>query len=213
MWRLAESLKKLREQINAAYPNRDKASDGSIGNAEHAARTSDHNPWVKDKNGVGVVTAIDIDEDLAGNLHSIEGVVSAIRASRDPRVKYIIYERRITVKGTNLQQWKPYVGKNPHDHHAHISVNSEAGLYDDRSDWAIAGATTPVQPVSAPVPVKLRDLEIGDVGEDVKALQTKLGVTADGEFGRATKQAVIAFQQKHKLTADGIVGPKTRALL
>ncbi|MGB4989147.1 MAG: hypothetical protein WBO10_07930, partial [Pyrinomonadaceae bacterium] len=67
-WRIAESLKKLREQINAEWPGRDKASDGGIGDAAHASRSSDHNPWVKDSRGQGVVTAIDIDEDLAGDI-------------------------------------------------------------------------------------------------------------------------------------------------
>lgn len=34
-------------------------------------------------------------------------------------------------------------------------------------------------------------------------------IKIDGEFGAKTKAAVIAFQKKHKLTADGIVGKKT----
>jgi hypothetical protein len=136
-WRIAESLKTLRSQINAAYPNRDKSSDGAIGDAAHASRNSDHNPWVKDKHGVGVVTAIDIDEDLAPDIHSIEAIVSAIRKSKDPRVKYIIYEKRITVAGSNLQKWKAYTGKNPHNHHAHISVNSDPKLYDSTKAWVL----------------------------------------------------------------------------
>jgi len=146
-WRIAESLKLLRKQINDAYPNRDKSSDGGIGDAAHASRNSDHNPWVKDKHGVGVVTAVDIDEDLAPDIHSIEAIVTAIRKSRDPRVKYIIYEKRITVAGSDLQKWKPYHGKNPHDHHAHISVNSDPKLYDSTKPWALdlpkASAATP----------------------------------------------------------------------
>ncbi len=135
-WRVAESLKTLRAQINAAYPNRDKSSDGSIGDARHASRNSDHNPWVKDRNGIGVVTAIDTDEDLSPSIHSIEHIVKAIQASRDPRVKYIIYERRITVPG-DITRWKPYNGVNPHDKHAHISVHSDPRLYDDPRPWAI----------------------------------------------------------------------------
>lgn len=36
---------------------------------------------------------------------------------------------------------------------------------------------------------------------------------ANGIFGESTEQAVIAFQLKNKLNADGIVGPKTAAIL
>lgn len=49
--------------------------------------------------------------------------------------------------------------------------------------------------------------------ENVKQLQTLLGITADGDFGPQTKVAVIAFQQKNGLTPDGVVGPLTAAAL
>lgn len=43
----------------------------------------------------------------------------------------------------------------------------------------------------------------------VKQIQAKLGIDADGIFGKNTKAAVIAFQKQHKLDPDGIVGPAT----
>lgn len=46
-------------------------------------------------------------------------------------------------------------------------------------------------------------------GKDVKVLQRKLGVNVDGIFGPATQSAVKAFQKKHGLTEDGIVGFRT----
>lgn len=49
----------------------------------------------------------------------------------------------------------------------------------------------------------------GSRGEDVKRLQTLLGITADGIFGSGTEAAVIAFQREHGLTPDGIVGSLT----
>jgi N-acetyl-anhydromuramyl-L-alanine amidase AmpD len=49
--------------------------------------------------------------------------------------------------------------------------------------------------------------------EDVVALQTKLGIKADGLFGAGTEAAVRAFQRAHDVVPDGIVGPKTWALL
>lgn len=58
-----------------------------------------------------------------------------------------------------------------------------------------------------------RTLKMGDDGPDVARLQKKLGLVADGDFGPATKTAVVAFQQKHALGNDGIVGTKTRQAL
>lgn len=145
-WRRSKSLIKLVSQINAAYPSRDTTSDGAIGDAGHATRNSDHNPWVVDRNGQPVVTAQDIDEDLAAsNIKSIQAIVNEICASRDRRVKYIIYEGQITVKGSMLQRWQPYTGKNAHKHHVHISVFPDQKLYDDDSEWSIG----PAKPAAA----------------------------------------------------------------
>ena len=87
-WRVAKSLLHLREQINAKAPNRDKSNDGTIGDAAHASRSSDHNPWVKD-GSEGVVTAIDITNDPAHKVVSRD-IAEAIRKSKDSRVKYLI---------------------------------------------------------------------------------------------------------------------------
>lgn len=54
-----------------------------------------------------------------------------------------------------------------------------------------------------------RVLRIGSIGRDVNDLQGKLGIVIDGNFGHATKAAVVAFQRSHGLVADGIVGPRT----
>jgi putative chitinase len=56
-------------------------------------------------------------------------------------------------------------------------------------------------------------LTVGSTGDTVKALQTKLGIGADGVFGLGTKRVVQAWQKKNGLTADGIAGPKTLAKL
>ncbi len=52
-------------------------------------------------------------------------------------------------------------------------------------------------------------LKVGSKGEDVKKLQSKLGLGSDGIFGRGTEEAVKAFQLKNGLTPDGIVGEQT----
>ena len=52
-------------------------------------------------------------------------------------------------------------------------------------------------------------LKKGDNNENVKLLQTKLGLEPVGNFGPKTEEAVKAFQKKNGLTADGIVGDGT----
>lgn len=52
-------------------------------------------------------------------------------------------------------------------------------------------------------------LKKGSKGDDVKKLQEKLGLNADGDFGLKTEEAIKSFQTKHGLTPDGIVGPNT----
>ena len=54
-------------------------------------------------------------------------------------------------------------------------------------------------------------LKNGSKGDDVKKLQEKLGLAADGAFGPGTEAKVKAWQTANGLTADGIVGPGTWA--
>jgi Putative peptidoglycan binding domain len=53
----------------------------------------------------------------------------------------------------------------------------------------------------------------GEEREEVRDLQRRLGLVADGLFGPRTSAAVVGFQAEHGLTVDGIVGPKTWAAL
>lgn len=134
-WRVAKSLLKLFKQINTACPSRSRVSDGTIGDAAHSKRQSDHNPWVKDGN-VGVVTAIDVTHDPERGCDAGE-IVKELVASRDPRIKYIIYNRQIISSSVEPWKWRKYRGANPHTKHFHISVSSNKNLYDDERDWTV----------------------------------------------------------------------------
>ena len=62
-------------------------------------------------------------------------------------------------------------------------------------------------------------LEVGSKGSNVVKVQQRLiqygymTGTADGRYGEATRNAVLRFQRKNGLTADGRVGAKTAAAL
>lgn len=62
-WRLAGSLITLGGEIGQHYPT--LTCLGTLGDSEHQAEgtASDHNPWIKDPHGVGVVRAIDVGGD------------------------------------------------------------------------------------------------------------------------------------------------------
>lgn len=59
---------------------------------------------------------------------------------------------------------------------------------------------------------------LGSKGDGVSEIQLALklagyNVTMDGDYGARTREAVVAFQRSRGIGADGIVGPKTLALL
>lgn len=131
-WRVAKSLLVLRDQIDALYPGRNKASDGTIGDASHAAGPSDHNP-----DSQGVVAALDLTHDPAHGLDIVE-LGEKLRLSRDPRIKYVIAKDKAFEPAKFGWDWQKYSGNpNEHTNHIHISVNTHN--YDDQTKWSIGG--------------------------------------------------------------------------
>jgi putative chitinase len=56
-------------------------------------------------------------------------------------------------------------------------------------------------------------LKNGSKGNEVKVLQAKLGLAADGDFGPGTEAKLKAWQAANGMAADGIAGPETLAKL
>lgn len=154
-YRRARSLDRLLYEVNTRFPNRSKASDGWIGDAAHATRDSDHNPWVKDGT-VGVVTAVDITDDSAPNVPEIaDFIVKTLVRRRDPRVKYIIHESTMwrSYPKPGIPAWSPapYSGSNSHTKHVHISVQPDKALYDSTKSWGLLGILTRGRNVDAAI--------------------------------------------------------------
>ena len=216
-WRVAKAIFKFRDQLNAAYPKRNKASDGYIGDAAHASRSSDHNPWVKDGK-MGVVTAGDWTHDPKNGLDTW-ALAETLRQKRDPRIKYVISNRRIFSSATSPWTWRKYTGSNPHSSHMHVSVHSSKSHYDNDKAWDIGvKGSTPPAPAPTPPPLSPGDTEDvktrpvirrGSKGEAVREVQSILSIKVDGDFGPQTDGAVRAFQGDQDLKVDGIVGPNT----
>lgn len=210
-WRLAKSLGTLRAQVNAKWPSRSKNSDGAVGDEAHASRSSDHNPWIIDPDGgPRVVSAIDITHDPDDGFDSY-AFADMLLKNRDPRIKYVISNGRIGAgsEGPSPWSWRKYSGSNKHDHHVHISVKSDKSFYDDASDWGIDG----IAPAATGYVKPNQTIRKGSTGDLVELLQSRLGVTVDGQFGPKTEAAVKAFQAGHNVAVDGVVGPQTWSLL
>jgi len=142
-WRVAKCLLKLRNQVNALAPNRSKVSDGTIGDQNHcgsSSSTSDHCPRIRD-GGVGVVAAMDITHDPSGGCDAGK-IAASIHESRDSRVKYIIWNRKIAnssaIGSSAPWAWRPYNGANPHNHHVHVSVKPAKPKYDSEETWSVS---------------------------------------------------------------------------
>jgi hypothetical protein len=123
---LSKAAIQLREQFNDSFPDRDRTSDGWIGDTRHAARPSDHNPDVN-----GWVRAIDVDRDVSGKSKPdlMPDIADQIRllckSKKERRITYIIFDGRIASSKKNWA-WREYTGANKHNHHCHISFSKEA---------------------------------------------------------------------------------------
>lgn len=204
-WKPAPVLIVARDDVNRTWPGRDHASDGIIGDAAHAAGTSDHNPDSR-----GVVHAEDFD---TGGIAPMVLVAALIR---HPSTNYVIHNRTIY---SRIRDMAPhvYTGSDPHTGHIHWSILYTTAAENSGQHLILDGttATTTVATGSmTPMPV----LRLGSTHQAVHTLQAVLrtqgwNLANDGIFGQQTLGAVRNFQAQHHLGVDGIVGPRTWAAL
>lgn len=184
-WRVAKSLLVLRDQIKAAYPG--TPNPGFIGDEDHASRESDHNPWVDDPaSSLNVVTAGDWYNKSALGFRSAE-LAEALKQAKDPRIKYVISERRIWSLARDHEGWRPYKG-DPHTGHCHVSVSSTKSRYDDTRKWVI---TLPSQHGGDPTPPKEDEVQKADI----EAIATRVADILEPRL-RAYAKSVTKFEQQ-----------------
>jgi hypothetical protein len=224
---LIPCLVTLRAEFNKLAPARDKASDGWIGNAAHAAESSDHNgdesgrtPY-EDADHVDEVHAIDVDDDLNKAGWTMERCLQIIitrhRNGKDDRLQNVIYNRRIWSRSWGWSA-RAYTGASAHTEHAHFSARYTTAQEGDTKAWGLLAAASVPAPKPAPsgsITPKpgSRTLKKGMSGGDVAWVQRWLGLADDGKFGDSTVKAVKAYQKMQGITADGIVGKGTWAKL
>lgn len=237
-WYIAPALAQLLTEVNAAWPNRSKVSDGGIGDAAHSSRTSDHNP-----NSRGSVNAYDF---------TASGITTAAliaAAKKHPSVRYIIFNRQIMNRDIGNFRARPYSGANPHTTHVHISLYQSRTAEQRTQKWGIAvTGGTPSKPAppkrpgttAPPWPYGPKD-HLGPEGGDnhsksgyhsakdrknVRRYQQRMKdrgwsrMMVDGYFGKRGQTDPLAsitgdltaqFQREKGLPADGLPGPVTWA--
>jgi hypothetical protein len=149
-WRPARSIQVLQAQLNAAYPGRSRSADGTIGDTRHQQGKSEHNPD-DDVDGDGrgegsrvddIVRGVDVTNDPAHGCDTWR-IAQALAASRDPRILYVISNRRICSSVVSPWRWRDYSGSDPHTGHLHMSLVHDIRA-DDTRPWAI-GAPAPAE--------------------------------------------------------------------
>jgi hypothetical protein len=198
-WRNTAAALKLRDQINTRWPNRDKRSDGTIGDTAHAARKSDHNP-----DAGGWVKALDIDADLdpkdgraAEKLAT--DLINYARSGKpgSERIKYVVFNNRIA-SGTYRDQfwtWRP--GAWGHQHHIHVS-------FTDAAEFDALPFPLPSLVTLLPV-VSFRQMSDGKHPDQTRLVQAALKrhvdarLVVDGVWKRADSRAwaraVVKFRR------------------
>jgi hypothetical protein len=94
-----------------------------------------------------------------------------------------------------------------HARRRRITLRGRAGLTLAVLLSAVAAGGAVAQDAAAPQAPGVQS------ADTVRALQQKLGVSADGVYGPKTRAAVKRFQRAHGLVADGVAGPRTLAAL
>lgn len=136
-WYLNPALTTMRAEVNARWPDRDLASDGTIGDEAHQASDSDHNPDADNS-----VDAWDMDVNLSGPK---AGVPSADleflkdRFEAHESSQYWIHNRIIASRDSGWRR-EDYYGSNPHDHHIHW--NTRESYENSTKPWGIEDEMT-----------------------------------------------------------------------
>lgn len=177
-WELVPALQRLRTDLNTVAPNRDKTSDGTIGDRAHQLSVSDHNDDevgrvpIKDADSKHEVHAYDADADLREPGLTMEMIVqqtlSRCRAGIEKRLRYIIFNRRIW-EASNGWKERDYTGASPHTEHAHFSASYETKREADTSSWRFEE-----------IPVALTNADKNWISQqiDARADQTEVNILA-----------------------------------
>ena len=132
-WFLNQALTNWRNAVNVKYPNRDKTSDGTIGDEQHQSGVSDHNPDADNS-----VDAWDMDVEVNGPGKPYAKDVELLKTVFQAHVstQYWIHNGQIATRDSGWRR-SPYSGANRHDKHVHW--NTRPAQEKSTAPWIIGG--------------------------------------------------------------------------
>jgi hypothetical protein len=187
-WILIAAGKSLMDAFNELAPDRQHASDGTVGDLAHVAEgNSDHLPDEdypalrnKDADHIDEVHAIDVDSDLnTPGLEmeaAVQFILSRCRTGAEKRLTYVIYYDRIWEADNGWKQ-RAYTGASRHHEHAHFSFSYVTSLEASTVSWHLED-----------IPVALTDADIAKIRDAV--LNDKVVPNPDGS---ATKVSLVGI--------------------
>lgn len=197
-WFLAPSLKRLQKDLDERF-GEDRPNDGTIGDASHAARKSEHNPNRDSSDDVpdGAVTAMDIYTKVGSKtwISAAEFTKLLNTFKKDSRVWYVIHKGYIYSRTYNWAKRK-YTGSNPHTNHIHISLRQTKAAVNSTAAWL-----SDPKPEPTPQPGGKYVVQSGDT---LSAIAEKFGVTVDElvELNNIDNPDVISVGQVLVLDKD-----------
>lgn len=175
---LVPSLKAVFAEVNAVWPNRDKRTDGWIGDKNHCPGSSDHCA-----DSSGAVHAIDIDKDgidpglVIGRLINYEGVIRYINHSGyQYHVRNDFEPKRLT--------------GDPHLGWIHVSIEHTNHARNYTAGYGISGPA-PVGGVITIPGLPTTSEEVFDYSQHVVYLGTAFAATATSLNGYASAIAGV----------------------
>lgn len=196
-WISADPIKTLCDQYAALYP-KNHPTDGTVASKNHdlANPTSDHRP----REGKVRATDIGVFSDIEG-----EQLFQALRVSRDPRIRYVIWKKRLFssyghANGPPYSE-RPYSGS---EHKTHVHISSLVIADNDDEPW---------------------ELGLDNMAKAVEGIQRNLNaggyadppLVVDGDWGPKTEAAHLAMVEAkpdlvdhvHDLATVNKTGPVT----
>lgn len=196
----APTCKAALNEATRLAPTRRKDSDGICASAQHTQQ----NPNSDHETG----DAFDLTDDKPNGC-DVDVLFARIIARRDPRVKYLIRNRRIlrsyaksgtrsdgTPYDVQAWEWDTYTGSNPHIKHGHCSIYAQ--YRNDTSPWFTAAQEEDDMPLTNEDKQWIKDTVYGivtaQIDAQVEALLVKHQQQASG--GSVAADEVVAAIKK-----------------